>query len=178
MLPRKFKPKKYDAWDREPWPDYVARLGLPDHEPTLQFFRQVAYDHLDHFNNHYPDFELEEYSIDIESFTAQQANDLVRTLGNKVMDWWAEQYEEFRRRDYPYVIYQEMSQNLTPPFPPVVFEVSKLVDSRGWVYGRPYHLIEGTHRVSYLRHMLAEGIITPESEHRFVVLRPRCASAT
>jgi hypothetical protein len=65
-----------------------------------------------------------------------------------------------------------MSKNLTPPFPPVLLESSRLVDA-GWrVYGRPYHLVEGTHRVGYMRHMLAKGIITPQSRHNFVVLRP------
>lgn len=172
MLPHKFKPKNYDSFYREPWEDYVVRLRIPGDEPTRQFFRQVAYDHLDHFNYHYPDFVLDSYRIDIESFTAEEANDTIRCLGNKPMDWWADQYEEFTKKDYPYIIYQAMSKNLTPPFPPVLLESSRLVDN-GWrVYGHPYHLVEGTHRVGYLRHMLAKGIIQPDSQHNFVVLRP------
>ena len=37
---------------------------------------------------------------------------------------------------------------------------------------RPLHLIEGTHRVSYLRHMLITGRVLPSSTHQFVVLSP------
>lgn len=172
MLPIELKPKNYDSFDREPWGQYVERLHLPDDEATRQFYRQVVYDHLDHFNDHYPDFELSDYSISLEMFTAQEANDNIRYLCNKPIDWWADQYDEFAKKNYPYVIYQEMSKNLTPPFPPVVVEASRLVDC-GWrVYGRPYHLVEGTHRVGYMRHMLAQGIIASGSLHAFVVLRP------
>jgi hypothetical protein len=178
MLPGELKPKKYDSWDRESWPNYVTRLQIPNHEPTRQFYRQVVYDHLDHFNYHYPNFLLQDYCVDIEQFTAQQANDQIRSFGNKPMDWWADQYEEFAKRDQPYLIYQEMSKNHTPPFPPIVFESSRLIDNEWRVYGHPFHLIEGTHRVGYLRHMLSKDIITPQSVHDFVVLRPKDGSST
>lgn len=172
MLPREYKPNNYDSFDREPWEDYVARLQIPPDEATRQFFRQVAYDHFDRFNDHVPDFVLYEYRIGLEWFTAKEVNEVVRFLQNEPMNCWAEQYEDFAKKNYPYIIYQEMSKNLTPPFPPVLLESSRLVDV-GWrVYGRPYHLVEGTHRVGYMRHMLAKGIITPQSRHSFVVLRP------
>ena len=172
MLPIEFKPKNHDSFDREPWPEYAKRLDLPGDEATLQFFRQVAYDHLDHFNNHYPAFDLAHYRIELEVMTAQEANDQIRGFGNEPIDWWAEQYEEFARKNYPYVIYQEMSQNLTPPFPPVLLDSSQLAGKGSRIHGEPLHLVEGTHRVSYLRHMLSTGIISPGSKHSFVVLRP------
>lgn len=171
MLPVEFKPHNYDSFDREPWPDYVERLALPDDEATLQFFRQVAYDHLDHFNDHYPSFNLADYRIRLEVLTTQEANDQIRFFGNEPMDLWAEQYEHFAKTNNPYIIYQEMSKNLTPPFPPVLLDSSKLADDDWRVYGHPLHLIEGTHRVGYLRHMLGTGLISPESRHTFVVLR-------
>jgi hypothetical protein len=176
MLPEILKPFNYGCWDREEWSAYVERLDLPDQEAIRQFYRQVVYDHLDHFNNHFPDFELDDYAIGMEQFTAAQANDQVRFLGNKEMDWWGEQYDEFAAKNQPYIIYQEMSKNLTPPFPPVLIHSTQLVDSGWCTYGRPFHLVEGTHRVSYLRHMLHKGLITPDSTHNFVVLRHRSAS--
>jgi len=177
MLPEILKPFNYDSRNREEWSAYVERLGLPEHEATLQFYRQVVYDHLDHFNRHYPEFELDDYAPEIECFTAEQANDLVRTLGNKEMDCWGEQYDEYAKKNQPYIIYQEMSKHLTPPFPPVLMYSSHLVDNGLRVYGRPFHLVEGTHRVSYLRHMLSKGLITASSGHKFVVLRHRSTLA-
>lgn len=97
MLPAYFKPHHYDSFDREPWSDYAKRLVVPDDDAARQFFRQVAYDHLDHFNNHYPSFNLADYRIEIEVLTAQEANDQVRCFGNEPMDRWAEQYEDFSR---------------------------------------------------------------------------------
>lgn len=65
-----------------------------------------------------------------------------------------------------------MVRDRTPPFPPVVIESVLMIDD-GWrVYGRPYHLIEGTHRVGYLRRTLERGLVPTDSLHSFVVLRP------
>jgi hypothetical protein len=173
MLPKSLKPFNRDTSYREQWPAYVERLDLPEDEAIRQFYRQVIYDHFDHFNNRFPDFDLGEYVIGIEIFTAAQANEQIKFLGNKEMDWWGEQYDEFSSRDEPYIIYQEMSKKLTAPFPPVLIYSTHLVDKDRRIYGRPFHLVEGTHRVSYLRHMLSKGLIAPDSTHRFVVLRHR-----
>jgi hypothetical protein len=168
MLSETMKP----AYD-ESWHEYAKRLELPDDEATWEFFRQVVFDHFNAFNQHFPDFNLDDYEPRIEYFTAEQANDDVRFLENKVMDDWERHYDDCAAKNKPYVIYQEMSKNLTPPFPPVLIHSTHLKD-KGWqVYGRPYQLVEGCHRVSYLRHMLAKLVITPDSRHKFVVLRHR-----
>jgi hypothetical protein len=175
MLPQSIKPVGFNTPQREDWERYKARLALPDHEATLEFYRQVVYDHFNHFNEHYPTFELGDYDLGVESLTAQEAYDQVRCLLNKPMELWREQYDEFKARNHPYIIYQRMAKDLTPPFPPILVQSSLLVDD-GWrVYGRDLHLIEGTHRVGYLRRMLERGEIEPDSLHKFVVLRPRDA---
>lgn len=171
MLPQRFLPIDAGSIHREPWDAYVQRLGLPEDEAIRQFFRQVVYDHHEHFNEHYPDFHLSAHRMAIERWTARRTYDEVRYFKNEPMDWWGVQFEEFEARDQDYLVFQAMRRTGTPPFPPVLIESSGLVD-KGWrVYGRPYHLIEGTHRVSYLRHMLEKGLIRPESEHDFLVLR-------
>ena len=173
MLEDSIKPIGFETWDKESWEQYRERLALPEDEATQQFFRQVVYDHFRHFNEHYPDLRLEDYELTLESWSAQQADDNIRFFKNEVMDWWGTQYDEFERKNQDYLIYQAMSKDLTPPFPPVVIDSSLLKDDGWLVYGRPFHLIEGTHRVSYLRHMLQRGIIHPESTHKFVLLKPR-----
>lgn len=173
MLPEYMEPLNSDTCDREEWSAYANRLELPDDEATQQFFRQVVFDHFNAFNLHFPDFKLDDYEPFIEYFTAKQADDEVRFLENKVMDDWEWHYDYSAEKNKSYVIYQEMSKNLTPPFPPVLIHSTHLID-KGWkIYGRPYQLIEGCHRVSYLRHLLATGLITPDSKHKFVVLRHR-----
>jgi len=177
VLPDAMRPLRFDSdsWDKEPWEVYRTRLSLPDDEAVIQFYRQVVYDHFDHFNYHYPLFALEEYDVTLVEYSAQEASEVIRFFRDTEVDFWGDQYDDFERRNYPYLIFQEMSKRLTAPFPPVLIDSSMLKDE-GWrIYGRPIHLIEGTHRVGYLRHMLAKGIVSPVSRHKFVLLRPKHA---
>lgn len=173
MLPSEVKPHGFNTWDKEDWSDYRARHSLPDCEATLEFYRQVVYDHFEHFNEHYPEFDLAAYWFSVEYMTAEEAYDRIKFFHNKPMTEWGAQYDYFKKVNHDYSIYQHMSKELTPPFPPILIQSALLVDS-GWrVYGRDIHLIEGTHRVSYLRRMLELGEIEPESLHKFVILRPK-----
>lgn len=177
MLSQDFKPVGFNTYEKESWDDYRARLSLSDDEAILEFFRQVVFDHFEHFNDHYPDFDLNAYDLCIEHLTAQEAYDRIKFFLNKPMTDWGTQYDHFKVRNQNYLIYQRMSKDLTPPFPPILIQSTLLVDN-GWrVYGRDIHLIEGTHRVGYLRRMLELGEILAESTHKFVVLRPRITGA-
>lgn len=177
MLSQDLKPIGFSTWEKESWEDYRARISVPVDEAMLEFYRQVVYDHFEHFNDHYPEFDLRDYDVRVEYLTAEQAYDQVKFFNNKPVTDWGSQYDEFKKRNQDYFIYQRMSRDLTPPFPPIVIQSTLLAD-RGWrVYGRDIHLIEGTHRVGYLRRMLELGEITPESVHKFVVLRPRPSGA-
>lgn len=173
MLPNSFRPIGFNTFEKEGWPQYQTRLRLPENEAVLQFYRQVVYDHFEHFNDHYPDFELEDYSIEMREYSAQEANDLIRFFGSEVMGRWGEQYDHFVTTHQNYVIFQSMSKMDTFPFPPIIIDPSLIGNMGRNECGRPLHLIEGTHRVSYLRHMLARGLVLPSSRHQFVLLQPK-----
>ena len=167
MLSETMKPQ-----DHEKWHEYAKRLKLPDDEATREFFRQVVFDHFNAFNQHFPDFDLDEYVPNIEYFTAKQADGDIKFLENRVMDDHAKDFDDFfEKRKNPDFVYQEMVKNLTPPFPPVLIHSKHLPEWKS--YGEPYQLVEGCHRISYLRRMLSRGLITPESSHKFVVFRHR-----
>ncbi|MBB3228182.1 hypothetical protein FHW69_002817 [Luteibacter sp. Sphag1AF] len=177
MLPLCLKPINFGSWEQEAWEDYRDRLSLPADEAVLEFYRQVVYDHFDHFNEHYPQLDLDDYALSIEYVTAQEASESIRYFHNQPMTEWGWQYDQFKSRNQNYMIYQRMAKDLTPPFPPVVVATESLADD-GWrVYGRDLHLIEGTHRLSYLGRMLELGEILPTSLHKFVLLRPRLSSS-
>jgi hypothetical protein len=85
------------------------------------------------------------------SFTAQEANDLIRFFRGEPMKSWGIQFDEFSKKNQDYIIFQSMSATCTFPFPPILID-PQLLTGAGWrECGRPLHLIEGTHRVSYLR---------------------------
>lgn len=174
MLPIEYKAQNYHEWNQERWDEYFLRLGLPDDEAKRQFFRQVVYDHFEHHNNHYPDFEIEDYEYSLIQLSVSEVREKVRFFpGPDLSEMWGLQYDDFEKRNYPYPIYQEMSKNKTPPFPPIILDSSNLKDN-GWrVYGRPIHLIEGTHRTSYLLRMAERNVIGWESKHDFVLLTPK-----
>jgi len=173
MLSQDLKPIGFDTSEKESWDEYRMRLALPDLEATQEFYRQVVYDHFEHFNDHYPVFDLNAYDLGIEYLTAKEAYDQIKFFHNKPMTDWGWQYDHFKARNQDYLVFQRMSKDLTPPFPPILIQSTLLADTRWKIYGRDIHLIEGTHRVSYLRRMLELGEILPESTHKFVVLRPR-----
>lgn len=171
MLSNELEPLGFDTWEKETWDSYCIRLALPKSEGVRQFFRQVPYDHFHHFNERYPAFEVEDYEFSIVRLTAAEAAAKIRFFGNNEMRMWCWQYDEFERKNQDYPVFRFMAENRTTPFPPVVIDPKNLRHDY-YIYGEPMHLIEGTHRVSYLVRMLERGLITPESVHEFVLVSP------
>lgn len=176
VLSEYLKALNYHEWNQESWEEYAERVGVPDNEAEKQFYRQVIYDHFEHHNVHYPDFNVGDYIFDIKSMSVAYVRDNVGFFnGESLAEMWGVQFDQFEEKNYQYSIYLSMVKNKTPPFPPVLIDASNLVDS-GWrIYGRPIHLIEGTHRTSYLLRMAERGIIKWDSEHEFVLLTPKTA---
>ena len=169
MLPVKLKPRGFDQRDKETWESYCSRLSLTQDEAQREFYRQVVYDHFDHFNDLYPGFELDQYRPLISEMTASVAQARIRYFDNVRMTKWSWQYDEFERKDWDYHVFQHMREKGTVPFPPILIDASDLSHDR-YIYGQPLHLIEGTHRVSYLNRMLERELISPDSSHKFVIL--------
>lgn len=177
MIPIKFRPKGFNTLDRESWDDYSKRFCLSLDSAVGQFFRQVVYDHYEHHNNHYPNFKLDDFEYTLQAFTVKQIKQDLRFFDDEVMNWWHLQFdavhsgEESELQDY--TIYREMSQNHTPPFPPIIAENVGIQQTTKRKCGSPLHLIEGTHRTSYLLRMAELGIISQTSKHDFVLLSSR-----
>lgn len=172
MLPLELRPIGWESWEKESWDAYKCRLAVPNDPALEQFYRQIPYDHFDHFNERYSNFEMSDYKFSICEMTAVEASARVRFFGNDEMRHWCWQYDEFERTGNRYPIFREMSEKGTAPFPPVLIDASKLTDAYH-VYGKPLHLIEGTHRFSYLMRMLERKLVSPDSLHSFVLLEPK-----
>jgi hypothetical protein len=174
MLSGELKALNYNESNMEKWEDYVARVEVPEDKAIRQFYRQVVFDHFVHHNDKYPDFEIDDYSFEIVTFTVNEIRDKVRFFeGESIAEMWREQYDDFERRNDDYIIFQRMFKDKTPPFPPIVIDSDNLADKEGRQYSRPIHLIEGTHRVSYLLRMAEKRIIPWDSKHEFVLLKPK-----
>jgi hypothetical protein len=113
------------------------------------------------------------YTFEWIDITASDIDTTVRYFhGESLLPLWSGQYIDFKNRQHDdYIIFKEMSRLLTFPFPPILLDTSGVEDD-GWrKYGRPLHLIEGTHRTSYIVTMNKLGIIDGHSKHRFVIVK-------
>lgn len=173
MFPKAIKPLRFAEIDQEDWESYRVRLGSPTDRAILQFYRQVVFDHFSHFNEDFPDFFIEHHQFEMTQMTVQEVDKKVRYFGDEELGtFWGEQYDLFETKNQDYAVFQYMRKHLTPPFPPILLDPSILKPKERWDYGRPMHLVEGTHRVSYLIRMVQRGIIPWTSSHEFVYVQP------
>ena len=71
-----------------------------------------------------------------------------------------------------YQILTYCCEKLTWPFPPVItgYDTGIAMGSRVEL-GRPFHLIEGTHRVNYINRLYEKGLIKPEALHELILIQ-------
>lgn len=177
MLDELLRPRGFGSLDRESWESYRRRLGLPDDRAETQFYRQVVYDHFDLFNEDYPWFDINRCEYNTVSLEASYILRDVRYFNNESLsspNFWHGQFDYFFEKgtEYDYLIFREMMLHRTFPFPPIILNFVEVNGPQGRLYGRPLHLIEGTHRVSYLTRMLELGLIADDSLHGFVLIQP------
>ncbi|MFH1813742.1 MAG: hypothetical protein ABIF28_06160 [Pseudomonadota bacterium] len=88
--------------------------------------------------------------------------DNIRYDDNKDVDFWFEQFDsQFTSGRSKSEIFTHMINHGEWPFPPVIIEAA-FASTLGATerIGTPYHLIEGTHRVSYLRRMIQLELVS------------------
>jgi hypothetical protein len=124
------------------------------------FILQICFEHPDQFNELFPAFDPNEHSAVRVERNLGWVYDNVRYDHNEELDFWYEQFDTFRRTARSgYEIFDHMMQSGTWPFPPVIIEAQFAVSlGAPQDIGKPYHLIEGTHRVSYARRMIEIGL--------------------
>lgn len=169
VFPEAIKPLRFEEINQEDWESYKERLDLHNDRALLQFYRQVVFDHWRHFNNELPDFLIEQHQFKISHMTVEEIDQNVRYFGNEeLVSLWGEQFDKFYKKNQDYMVFRYMREHLTPPFPPILLDPSALKPKKHWDYGRPIHLVEGTHRVSYLIRMAQREIIPWSSHHEFI----------
>jgi hypothetical protein len=154
------------------WQSYVARIG--DYAQTIDrdFLTQICFEHGVRFDQYFPRFDLAVHTIQRRRVTASEIRDKVRYDENQRVNFWAFQFDHYRQKPQPpkYLVFKHMTTYGTWPFPPVIINNTEgFADSLSdQSLGRPWHLIEGTHRVSYLNRMLELNLIATSSEHEIL----------
>lgn len=130
------------------------RVRYPNLDPD--FIVQICFEHSNRFNALLPQFDPIRHAAKRVHRTAGWVYDNVRYDDNEDIDFWAEHFDSQRSSGQSsYEIFTHMVGHGDWPFPPVVIETASALSlgAPGNI-GTPYHLIEGTHRVSYLRRMI------------------------
>jgi len=141
---------------------FKNRARYPDLDPD--FILQICFEHPRRFNDLLPRFNACLHMARRIRQTAGWVYDNVRYDDNQEVDFWFDHFDSqlsSGRRDYE--IFNQMIKHGEWPFPPVIVEAAFAATLGAPAsIGNPYHLIEGTHRVSYLRRMIQLGLVSRE----------------
>ncbi len=150
---------------------FIARAH--DRYPQLpkDFVSQACYEHADRFDEYFPLFDVAKHAVIERKVTSDWVYHNLRYDENESLEsdnFYGWQYEEYLNSGSDYSIFVEMKKNKTWPFAPIIVESSFAMSELGSnsTLGSPYHLFEGTHRVSYLLKMLSLDLIKSHSLHK------------
>lgn len=148
------------------------RSAYPFLDPD--FILQICYEHPTRFNELLPGFDVNLHNARRIGKTTGWIRENVRYDNSEELDFWFEHFDSLASHANPqYEIYVSMIKNGTWPFPPVVISAAVAANLGAPPFiGRPYHLIEGTHRISYLLRMLQKGMISELGVHDLIAVEP------
>jgi hypothetical protein len=177
MLPKALRgPEKRFRSNEDP--SFVERnsAAFPFLDPD--FISQICYEHPGRFDDLFPFFDVARHAAVRTTRTAAWIEANVRYEGDEEVRMWSWHIDkdlesgEPRSPEVKHVL-----EHGTWPFPPVVVEAS-LASRLGarHAVGRPYELVEGTHRTSYFLRVLALRRIAPTSSHELIEIVERDAA--
>lgn len=143
------------------------------------FILQICFEHPDRFDGLFPRFDVELHTALRITRSAAWIADNVRYDRGETVDFWCDRFHALLARDETSdEIFGPLLLNGTWHFPPVVVE-SNFALSLGAPrdIGRPYYLIEGTHRLSYLRAMLELEMMPRDRELPLIAVQIRKGSS-
>lgn len=136
------------------------------------FILQICYEHPGRLNELLPGFDAGLHSATRISRSAGWIRDNVKYDDGEEPTFWSDQFDCFLCDPSPgYSVFVSMTRDETWSFPPVIV-LSRFAATLGApsYIGEPYHLIEGTHRISYLRRMLELGMLADSSTHVLILV--------
>lgn len=135
---------------------------FPNLDPD--FVSQICFEHPCRFDNLFPHFDVELHAAKRVGRSVGWFYDNVRYERNEKLDFWGWQFDKFLASgETSYEIFTHMIAEKNWPFPPVIV-AANFASQLGAPeeIGKPYYLIEGTHRASYVRRMMQLGMVTRE----------------
>lgn len=174
MLPMILKKLDTRYRDDGEWQQYLNSIGDFANTIDLDFLSSICLEHFDRFNRNFPRFDVHNHKIERVALSADQIYSDVRYDDNKPLDFWYFQVDDYlsgaSTLNYPQLKHCIEHKQWT--FCPVIVEHGFGCEFGGRRLGSPFHLIEGTHRVSFINRLLELGDIAGDSLHEFITIKP------
>lgn len=158
-------PHRYGDHHVEPLQSYVERIRplLPNYPDDV--LEQWLYRHWHCVRETWSWLGLHALSFVKVIWPASQIYSQVKSGNQEAIDGWSQQFrrEHILRESY---VGKFMLQHRTWPVPPIVVRNDHgLTMPHGLKLGEPYNLLEGHHRLAYLRSMYEYGSLNPCHVH-------------
>jgi hypothetical protein len=139
------------------------------------FILQICFEHPHRFDGLFPRFDVQLHSAPRITRNAAWIRDNVRYDRGEIVDFWCNRFHSLlARQETADEVLGPMVRNGTWHFPPVVIESNFALSLGGpRDIGTPYYLIEGTHRVSYMRAMIELEMIPGDRELELIEVQAR-----
>lgn len=173
MLPRILRQTDTIYRNDENWEQYLEKIGSYVEKLDKDFLSQICLEHFDRFDDYFPGFDIDNHRVCRETLTTKEIYDLVRYDRGEFIDFWYFQMDDHlagvSKLQYPLLEY--CAKHGTWNFPPVLID-GEFGETLGpYALGKPLHLIEGTHRVSFVNRLFELGRVGPENEHEVLVVK-------
>ncbi|ADE13441.1 hypothetical protein Nhal_0238 [Nitrosococcus halophilus Nc 4] len=140
------------------------------------FISQICFEHPTRFDSFFPGFNPQEHTALRTERSASWIKGNIRYDNDDDLRFWFKQFDDFRSAGKGSKVFEYMIEHRNWSFPPVIVEwrFAQELGAPSYV-GRPYYLVEGTHRVSYLLRMLELGLVKETDSYQLIVITPNQA---
>lgn len=175
MLPAILNGNKLDSYSNDDMKIYFTKIKHFGKMIDPDFLTQICVDHFERFNNYFPHFDIEKCRISRIKLSASIIYNKIRYDDNEKLDFWYIQFDTYNNEldeDEDKCLFNYMITQGTWPIPPVIIDnKNSLCNKLGFSNaGKAYHLVEGTHRVSYLNRMFEKKLVNINSEHELIMI--------
>jgi len=155
------------------WEKYLLKIGNYADTIDNDFLSQICYEHFDRFNNYFPKFDISIHKIERIKLSTKEIYENIKYYRNEKLDFWYFQIDDYlregKRRNYKVLKYA--IENGTWEFPPVIIEIQIANKIGKGNFGKPIHLIEGTHRISFIKRLFELEKINSDFEHELIMIK-------
>jgi hypothetical protein len=152
------------------WEQFLIKIGEYADLIENDFLSQICFEHSARFNEYFPFFDIHQNKIIRVQKTTQEIYTQIRYDDDKKLDFWYFQIDDYLKLNIrkQYKVLKYVVDNGTWHFPPVIIEnkIAKELGNKN--YGNLIHLIEGTHRVSFVNRLYELGKIDPDRKHNLL----------